>query len=285
VGLYELARRLGDIEALDQVAGPVAATVKKNIGRGLRKDLLSGAGLGHPLHPVLTDVPIGAFTGSAVLDLVGRGRYDAASEALLGTGILAVLPTAAAGLADWSETYGPDRRVGFVHAVGNVTAVSLFTASLAARRSGLRGLGKGLGFAGLAVLGASGYLGGYLSFARGVGVNHALNEQPPTEWTPVLAESDLPEGTPTRVEVDGASVLLYRSGGRILGIGATCTHAGGPLQEGKILDDEALCVECPWHQSVFRLEDGGVVHGPATVPQTAYDVQVEQGKIEIRARK
>ena len=285
MGLYELTKRLGDIEALDQVAGPVTATVKKAIGPGRLKDLLSGAGLGHPLHPVLTDIPIGAFTASAVLDLVGRGRYDSASEALLATGVVAVLPTAAAGLADWSDTFGEDKRVGVVHAVGNVTAVSLFSASLAARRSGLRGLGQGLGLAGLAVLAGSGYLGGYLSFARGVGVNHALNEQPPTEWTPVLAESDLPEGTPTRVEANGASVLLYRTGGRILAIGATCTHAGGPLQEGKIFDDEALCVECPWHQSVFRLDDGAVVHGPATVPETAYDVRVEQGKIEVRARE
>ena len=285
MGLYELAKRLGDIEALDQVVGPVSATVKKTIGHGALKDFLSGAGLGHPLHPVLTDLPIGAFTGSAVLDLLGRGRYDSASEALLATGVLSALPTAASGVADWSDTFGGDQRVGVVHAVGNLTAVSLFTASLAARRSGLRGLGQGLGFAGLAVLAGSAYLGGYLSFARGVGVNHAFNEQPPTEWTPVLAESDLPEGTPTRVEADGASVLLYRGGGRILAIGATCSHAGGPLQEGKILDDERLCVECPWHQSVFRLEDGAVVHGPATVPQTAYEVRTEQGKIEVRARK
>jgi nitrite reductase/ring-hydroxylating ferredoxin subunit len=99
-----------------------------------------------------------------------------------------------------------------------------------------------------------------------------------------MAESELPEGTPTRVEVDGASILLHRQGGRILGIGAICTHAGGPLEEGKILDEEAPCVECPWHQSVFRLEDGAIVHGPASVPATAYDARVQQGKIEVRAR-
>jgi nitrite reductase/ring-hydroxylating ferredoxin subunit/uncharacterized membrane protein len=285
VGLYELAKRLGTIDALDQVAGPLAATVKKTIGQGAVKDLLSGRGLGHPLHPVLTDIPIGTFTASAVLDLIGRDRYESASQALLTTGVLAALPTAVAGLADWSDSSSEDKRVGVVHAAGNVTALSLFTASLAARRSGQRGLGRGLGLAGLAVLAGSGYLGGYLSFARGVGVNHALNEYPPTDWTPVLAVSDLPEGTPTRVEANGASVLLYRSGGHILAIGATCTHAGGPLQDGKILDDEALCVECPWHQSVFRLEDGAVVHGPATVPLTAYDVRAEQGKIEVRARR
>ena len=284
MGLYELVKRLGDIEALDQVAGPMSGTVRKVIGRGPVKDVLSGAGLGHPLHPMLTDVPIGAYTASVVLDLVGRGRYDGASEALLTSGILATLPTAASGLSDWSETYGEDKRVGVVHAVGNVTALSLFTASLVLRRSGRRGLGRGLGLAAFAVLAGGGYLGGYLSFARGVGVNHAMTEHPPTDWTPVLGESELSEGTPARAEANGASVLLYRQGGRILAIGATCSHAGGPLEEGKILDEDGLCVECPWHQSVFRLEDGGVVHGPATVPQAAYDVRVQQGKIEVRAR-
>jgi hypothetical protein len=163
VGLYELAKRLGDIEPLDQVAGPMSATAKKVIGRGPLKDVLSGAGLGHPLHPMLTDVPIGAYTASIVLDLIGRGRYDPASEALLTSGIVASLPTAASGLSDWSETYGEDKRVGVVHALGNVTALSLFTASLALRRSGRRGLGQGLGFAAFAVLAGSGYPGGWAS--------------------------------------------------------------------------------------------------------------------------
>jgi nitrite reductase/ring-hydroxylating ferredoxin subunit/uncharacterized membrane protein len=284
VGLHDLAERLGQADVLDQVAAPLTAAVKKAIGPGAVKDALSGVGLGHPLHPVLTDIPIGAFTGAAILDLVGQGRYEAAAETLLGAGILAAVPTAAAGLSDWSDTYGETQRVGVVHAAGNVAALALFASSLAARRTGAESVGRALGLAGLGVLAVSGYLGGHLSFARGVGVNNAFDETGPREWTPVLEESGLPEATPVRVEVDGTGILLYRRAGRILAIGSRCSHAGGPLHEGEI-DGDGLCVRCPWHGSVFRLEDGGVVHGPANVPQMAYDVRSTSGKLEVRARQ
>jgi nitrite reductase/ring-hydroxylating ferredoxin subunit/uncharacterized membrane protein len=283
VGLYDLAERLEKMDALDRVAAPVATATKKAIGPGRLKDVLSGVGLGHPLHPVLTDIPIGAFTGATILDLAGRGRYEPAAEALLGAGILAVLPTAAAGLSDWSDTYGGEQRIGVVHAAGNVAALTLFSASLVTRRAGARGLGRALSFAGLGVLAGSGYLGGYLSFARGVGVNNAFNEAKPKDWTPVLEDGQLADRTPVKVEVDGTGILLYRTGDRILAIGSRCSHAGGPLEEGEV-DGGGLCVKCPWHGSVFRLVDGDVVHGPASVPQTAYDVRSESGKIEVRAR-
>src|SRR5205085_9766883 len=138
--------------------------------------LLSGTRLGHPLHPALTDVPIGSFTAATVLDLIGGGRTEEAVEALLALGIVAAVPTAAAGLADWSETYGSEQRTGLVHAAANVVALSLFAGSLAARRSGRSGLGRVLGLAGMTALSTGGYLGGHLTYARGVGVNHAFNE-------------------------------------------------------------------------------------------------------------
>jgi nitrite reductase/ring-hydroxylating ferredoxin subunit/uncharacterized membrane protein len=283
VGLHDMTDRLEKIGALDRVAAPLAAAAKKAIGPGRLKDVLSGVGLGHPLHPVLTDVPIGAFTGATLLDLAGRGAWEPAVETLLGAGLLAALPTAAAGLADWSETSGGEQRVGVVHAAGNVAALALFGASLAARRAGAQGLGRTLGFAGMGVLGGSAYLGGYLTFARGVGVNNAFNEAKPAEWTPVLEEAELTEGKPARAEAGGTAILLFRTGGRIFAIGNRCTHAGGPLDEGEV-DADALCVTCPWHGSVFRLEDGEVVHGPASVPEAAYDVRSESGRIEVRAR-
>jgi nitrite reductase/ring-hydroxylating ferredoxin subunit/uncharacterized membrane protein len=275
--------RLEKIDTLDRVAAPLAAAAKKAIGPGRRKDVLSGVGLGHPLHPVLTDVPIGAFTGATLLDLAGRGAWEPAVQALLGAGLLAALPTAASGLADWSDTFGAEQRVGVVHAAGNVAALTLFGASLVARRAGSTGLGRMLGLAGMGLLAGSGYLGGHLTFARGVGVNNAFNETKPTEWTPVLDDAELAEGKPVRAEVGGTAILLFRTNGRILAIGNRCSHAGGPLDEGEV-DPDALCVTCPWHGSVFHLEDGEVVHGPASVPQTAYDVRSESGKIEIRAR-
>ena len=175
------------------MATPLAALAKQAIGPGRRKDLLSGVWFGHPLHPALTDVPIGAFTGATLLDVAGRGAWEPAVETLLGAGILAALPTAAAGLADWSDTYGAEQRVGVVHAAGNVAALALFGASLAARRSGAGGLGRVLGFAGMGALAGSGYLGGHLSFVRGVGVNHTFHESGPTEWTAVAEAAELAE--------------------------------------------------------------------------------------------
>jgi nitrite reductase/ring-hydroxylating ferredoxin subunit/uncharacterized membrane protein len=281
--LHDAATRIGKIEALDQATGPLVGVAKKLIPAGPLKDVLSGANLGHPAHPMLTDVPIGSFTAATVLDLLGGSRLDDAVEALLAVGIVTTLPTAAAGLSDWSDTYGPDQRIGLVHAIANVTALTLFTGSLAARRGGRRGIGRMLGLAGMATLTVGGYLGGHLSYARGVGINNAFYEHEPEDWTAVMDAADLQAGSPTKVEANGANVLLYRAADRIYAIGSRCSHAGGPLQEGKI-DDGGLCVQCPWHGSVFRMEDGSVVHGPASIPQAAYDVRVRDGRIEVRHR-
>ena len=281
--LHEMATRIGRVEALDRMAGPLARAAHRVVPPGPVKDVLSGAPIGHPLHPALTDVPVGSFTAATILDLLGGRRSRDAVDALLALGIVSTLPTAAAGLADWSDTYGSDQRVGVVHALANVSALSLFTGSLAARRSGRAGLGRVLGLAGLTTLATGGYLGGHLSYARGVGVNHSFAEPELSDWTAVMDAADLQAGSPTRVEAGGATILLYRASDRILAIGSRCTHAGGPLQEGKI-DDAGPCVECPWHGSVFRLADGFVVHGPASVPQPAYEVRTNEGRIEVRSR-
>jgi nitrite reductase/ring-hydroxylating ferredoxin subunit len=129
-----------------------------------------------------------------------------------------------------------------------------------------------------------GYLGGYLSHSRGVGVNNAFYQHAPEDWTAVLDEAQLQEGASVRAAAGDATVLLYRSNGQIHAIGSRCSHAGGPLDEGDI--DAASCtVTCPWHQSVFRLDDGSVVHGPASVPQAAYETRTQGGQIEIRLRR
>jgi len=285
MALHGLAERIGTIGTLDRVARPLAGLAGKAIPTGsARKDALSGAGLGHPLHPLLTDVPIGSFTAATVLDLIGGRRSRDAVDTLLALGIAATLPTAAAGLSDWADTYGPDQRTGVVHAAANIVALTLFSGSLAARRTGRRGFGRVLGLAGMGAMATGGYLGGHLSYARGVGVNHAFAERAIEDWTAVMDEGDLAAGSPTRVEAGGAAILLYRAPEGILAIGSVCSHAGGPLQEGKVDDDHGPCVRCPWHGSVFRLDDGSVVHGPASVPQAAYDVRTRAGRIEVRRR-
>jgi nitrite reductase/ring-hydroxylating ferredoxin subunit/uncharacterized membrane protein len=284
MGLHELATRIGDVAALDRMTKPLVRTAKKVIPAGPVKDVLSGTRLGHPLHPPLTDVPIGCFTAATLLDLLGGEKFEDAVEGLLAVGIVSTLPTASAGLSDWSDTYGSEQRIGLAHALINVTALGLFAGSLAARRQGSRTLGRTLGLAGITTLATGGYLGGHLSYARGVGVNAAFYQQEPEDWTAVMDDADLPTGGPTMAEAGGATVMLYRSADRIYAIGSRCSHAGGPLHEGKIDDDDGPCVQCPWHGSVFRLDDGSAVHGPASVPQTAYDVRVHEGRVEVRRR-
>lgn len=283
MGTYELATRVGRIGALDSVGKRLGDLAARLIPRGPVKDALSGTWLGHPVHPVLTDVAIGALTSASVLDLVAGHRGEQSADVLIGLGVASALPTAATGLSDWSDTFGPDKRVGVVHAASNIAGVTLYSASLLARRRGHRGAGTALGLMGMGVMTFGAYLGGHLSFARGVGVNNAFWQHPPDDWTPVLDDSSLAADQPVSVEANGASVLLYRRGGRIFAIGSRCSHAGGPLHEGEV-DANDACVTCPWHQSVFRLSDGAVVHGPASVPLPAYDVRVEGGKIEVRVR-
>ena len=246
--------------------------------------MLSGSRLGHPLHPLLTDIPIGTLVSASVLDLLAKERGEQAADLLVGLGLLSALPTAAAGAADWSDSYGPDQRVGAVHAIANVIGLGLYGWSLRARRRGDRRTGTALGLAGMTSMAVGGYLGGHLSHSRGVGVNNAFYQHAPEDWTAVLDDSELPGGGSARATAGDATVLLYRSNGQIHAIGSRCSHAGGPLDEGDI--DTATCtVTCPWHQSVFRLQDGSVVHGPASVPQAAYETRVQDGRIEIRLRR
>jgi nitrite reductase/ring-hydroxylating ferredoxin subunit len=273
-------RRLERAQALDSFAKPLTAAVGRAVRPRVVRNLLSGTDLGHPLHPMLTDVPIGAWTMSGLLDTVGGPTAERAADLLVATGVLAAVPTAASGLNDWSDTYGPDTRVGLVHAALNTTALTLYVASLASRARGRRTGGKVLGLAGLGVLLAGSYLGGHLSFVKGVNVNRTAWHEGPREWTPVLPEDALPDGGHRTVEAGGVPVLLYRSAGRVRALANTCSHMGGPLDEGTISDD---CVTCPWHGSTFSFDDGGIRRGPASSPQPRYDVRLSHGQIEIRA--
>jgi nitrite reductase/ring-hydroxylating ferredoxin subunit/uncharacterized membrane protein len=277
---HALVRRIERFTALDKVAKPVSGLVGKAVQPRAVRNLLSGTNLGHPAHPMLTDLPIGAWSMSVVLDIVGGARAERAADLLVGAGILSAVPTAATGLNDWSDTIGGERRIGAVHAGANVAALSLYVASLLARRSGARGAGKVLGLAGFGILVVGAYLGGHLSFAKGVNVNHTFLEHRPQEWTTVLAEAELAEGQLRRVSAGEASVLLVRNEGQISALANTCSHAGGPLDEGELADG---CVICPWHGSTFRLSDGSIVRGPASVPQPAYQTRVRDGKIEVRS--
>lgn len=276
-----LIQRIGRTKELDGPAETVDGWVKKATRTKSVKNALSGSWLGHQLHPMLADLPIGAWGAAVALDLTGGEESAAAARRLVGLGILASAPTALSGASDWSDTIGADKRVGLIHAASNATASVLQASSWLARRRGHRGAGIVLSILGLGLTLCSAYLGGHLSFVRGIGVNHTAFQGATRKWTDVAADSDIAEGSLTRVLVASVPVLLTRQYGRLHAISAVCSHAGGPLDEGTL--DADGCVTCPWHGSRFLLEDGTVERGPASVPQPLWEVSVDDGRISVRA--
>ena len=157
------------LSSLDELAETLSRRANGAIRRAGLKSLLSGQWLGHPFHPLATDAVIGAWTMAAVLDFSGTSKQ--AADRLLGVGILAALPTAAAGASDWADmTSGGTRRMGLVHAAGNVAALALNTASYVVRKTGRRRLGRRLTAASGLPLAVSGFLGAHMTYARAVGV-------------------------------------------------------------------------------------------------------------------
>jgi nitrite reductase/ring-hydroxylating ferredoxin subunit/uncharacterized membrane protein len=285
IALMELLTRgIERASFLDPVADVVQPLVQRATAPA--KDLLSGTAVGHPSHPALVVAPIGAAVCSAVLDLTGGDRD--ASRRLLGVGIISALPTAATGLSDWSDTSGAERRVGLVHAWANVAGLGLMIASWAARRGTARDRsapgrlgprGALLSLTGLGIMGFSGWLGGHLAYALGVGVDTTAFTTVPTEWTDACEIGDLSEGRPVMARVAGTPVLLVRDRGALLALLDRCSHRGGPLHEGEVRDG---CVTCPWHGSTFALTSGSVVRGPATRPQAALQTRVVEGRVQVR---
>lgn len=245
-------------------------------------DLLHGTWLGHPLHPVLTDVTIGAWLLSGLFDVLsmfGSRSSRRAADTLLMVGTASGVATAVTGLADYSTIPNPAVRAGALHGLLNAGGLVLNLFSGIARKTGNRGAGMALSSVALGILGFSAWLGGELVFRHRVGINHAEPRKTPESWTRIMAEFELEEGVPRRVDVDGQPVLFYRKDGRVHAIGAVCSHAGGPLEDGQFYDN---CVQCPWHDSVFDLRDGSVVHGPATYGQPLYETRIYDGGIEVR---
>jgi nitrite reductase/ring-hydroxylating ferredoxin subunit/uncharacterized membrane protein len=248
-------------------------------------DALHGTWLGHPLHPMLTDVTIGAWVMGAVFDAIGAVADDdfarVAADRLTAIGTASAVPTALSGAIDYSTAPKPAITTITVHAAMNYVGVGMYLMSLRERNRGRRGRGLLWSSLALGLTGASAWLGGHIVYRHRVGVDHAERFDGPPEWTPVLPESELAQRTPKCVKHDGKSVLLHRDGDRIHAIGAVCSHAAGPLHEGKI---DGHFVQCPWHDTVFDMRDGSIKHGPATQPQNAFDVRIRDGQVEIRLK-
>jgi nitrite reductase/ring-hydroxylating ferredoxin subunit/uncharacterized membrane protein len=276
---------IGRIErshGLDAFAQTLGSLVSKVLQPGKLKDLVSGTWMGHPAHPMLTDVPIGAWTSALMLDLLGGSAAAKGADALVGVGVLAALPTAITGLSELADLGTEhERAIAGAHAIGNTVAVALYAASYVARKTGSRTIGIGISTAGAGLMMAAAFLGGHLSFRKGIGVDHTAFEYPVEEWTSVLADDELDEGEAKLVNAAGNDVMVYRTNGTLCALADHCVHAGGPLHEGSI---EGGRVTCPWHASTFNLADGSLVRGPATAPQPSYDARVHDGNIEVRSR-
>jgi nitrite reductase/ring-hydroxylating ferredoxin subunit/uncharacterized membrane protein len=278
--LDELIGRIERSTALDPAADRLVALLSKPLYASTAvRNALSGTAAGHPLHPVLVVVPLGSWLGASYLDLTGGEQGRAAATKLVGLGVAAAIPATLTGTNDWVDTALAERRVGFVHAVGNELALSLYAGSWFARRRQRHGLGAALAAVGALTLGVTGWLGGHLSYARGVGVDTTAFDHAAEDWVDVLREDELVDDQPTLVYDGKLPVLLVRTGGELHAIADRCTHRGGPLHEGEFADG---CITCPWHSSKFRVNDGQLIAGPATRNQRAYEVRTRYGSIQLR---
>lgn len=284
--------KLGDLISRQQWLEPVEAALgavadllflkDRPLGEKVR-NFFHGTWFGHPLHPVITDVPLGAWTAATALDIYELATDDDSlargADFAVGVGLLGAAGAALTGLNDWNYTYEKPRRVGALHAITNIAATACYFGSWWQRRNGCRrsGLTTGLVGYGLSMVGA--YLGGHLVYNERIGVNHAPEELP-DKFVPVMKEVELPENKMIKAKAGEVPIFLVRRGGRIFAMAEKCSHLGGPLSEGKF-DGET--VVCPWHHSKFSIEDGSILVGPATYAQPCFEVRVRDGQVEVRA--
>jgi nitrite reductase/ring-hydroxylating ferredoxin subunit/uncharacterized membrane protein len=283
-----LETTLEKIPAFDQAAQTVSRGLHQKVlegGEPARKiaDALHGTWLGHPLHPALTDFVVGAWGLGSILSLVpgdnGNGERERVSDQLIKIGIALSVPTAVTGMTDFSTISRSAMKTGMSHGLLNTAALLCYSLSLRDRARGNRHRGNTYSTIGFGLMMASAWLGGTLTYKHRIGVNKLPRPEGPEDWKDLMALEDLPDKQPRRVDVDGSEVLVFKSGGEVMAISAVCSHEEGPLEEGKI---EGRHVQCPWHQSVFDMRHGRVVHGPSTYPQHRYQTRTVDGRLQIR---
>ncbi|HZR69976.1 MAG TPA: FAD-dependent oxidoreductase [Burkholderiales bacterium] len=111
-----------------------------------------------------------------------------------------------------------------------------------------------------------------------------------SEEKPGLRGPDLARGVPASAITDagmllghahGEPVLVARRGGELFAIGALCTHYGGPLEQGLLVDDT---VRCPWHHACFSLRTGEALRPPALNPVSCWRLEQRDGKVYVREK-
>lgn len=240
------------------------------------RDMLNGRWLGHPLHSVLTDAPIGILFLVIVLDLVNQ---RAAADIALIVGILSMLAAAVTGATDYSDTDGTAREHATVHSTLMVVALIAYVASLGIRLAAPDGSDRTVAvwvsIVGFGILSAGAYVGGQVVYTLGNMVSRHAFRGSGAKWialepSELDADNDIPEGRPVKGKLGINTVALVRQGDLVLAVHDQCAHAGGPLSGGSLGDGT---IECPWHGSRFQLADGHVVRGPSVYDQPAYEVR------------
>ncbi len=279
--LLSLVSRLEEAARLDPWVARTKSVVNAAIRPQQLRDVLHGIPIGHPVHPMAVQVPLGAWISAAVLDaLPGYGR---AAKLLVGVGVASALPSAVSGLTDWSELHEQQQRVGLVHAAGNVAAVGLYVASLTERSRGNTIRGKAFGYLGLAAVAAAGFLGGHLAYRQAAGANHTedVPHRFPVGWKSIAPLNEFADGKPERRILAGIPLLVFRNGEDVHVLADVCSHLSGPLHKGTVTGGDDPCIVCPWHGSTFSLRSGEVVHGPATAPQPRFSTRITDGVLQV----
>lgn len=266
------------LDGAGDVLEQVASAALDHLGPLSRpvEDLLHGTPFGHPVHPAIIPIPIGAWTATLVLDAAG---LEDGADLSLDLGLVTALTAALAGIADWRYTDGTQRRVGVAHALSNVAGTTLFAISSFRRHSGRRSGASALSGLGYLCILGGGFLGGDLSYHLGLMVNRNAWVTGKGRWTPVLPLGELEENKPAHAEANGEDVVLVKRGPKVYALGQSCAHLGAPLSEGSIEGD---VIVCPWHGSRFQLEDGRVVRGPSAYNQPCYAARIRNSMVEVR---
>ncbi len=271
------------------------------------KDFLEGKPLRHPVHPMLVHFPIGLFILSLFLDLVSLAFPSVPNlvrdsfYAML-VGIITALFAAVPGFVDYTDIRSdhPAKRTATAHMTLNLLVVALYGINLGVRSSMLADskiplLPLVLSLVGVALLSASGYLGGRLVYDEGISVGRhkrrtptpedtlhfsaahfAQNEQSDVIFIPVPEAERLQEKETLRAEIDGQVITIAKIDNHFYGFQEFCTHRFGPLSEGSF---EGFNVQCPWHNSCFDVRTGKVTNGPAKVDLKTFKVEMRDGKI------
>lgn len=242
------------------------------------RDFLNGRWLGHPLHAVLTDAPIGILFLVIVFDVLGETN---AAIITLAVGILALLAAALAGSADYADTDGKARERGTLHATLMVLALVGYLISFFFRtgRGEPSAEATWSSIISFLILSAGAYVGGDVAYVLGNMVNRHAFRGAGAKWLalePAEMDADgrIPAGRPIKAKLGANQLVLVREGEKILALHDTCAHAGGPLNEGRLVDG---AIECPWHFSRYRMESGYAVQGPTVYDQPAYEVRAKDG--------